>query len=230
LEAGLLTDALTLAKSTMEKAGIPPERTVIFAQSMGNAVAISLMHHLALQSPPVLFAGTVLVALFADVASLTRTYKVAKIVPLLSPISFFPKLLALLNRFIRTKFSSKEKLADTIRHPDTTEIDGRQQKYDITLIHAKDDYDIPWIHLDALFWHAVNATMEPSASLSFNDLEKAKANQKTPLGAGGWEMEWEGKGGIVREQVVKHGLHDRIISYPVVSLAVSRALHSLDER
>ncbi|KAH7410139.1 mitochondrial carrier domain-containing protein [Phaeosphaeria sp. MPI-PUGE-AT-0046c] len=209
----------------MENAGIPPERIVVFAQSIGTAVAIPLTHHYALQSPPVLFAGTVLIAPFAAVASLTRTYKVAGTVPLLSPVAFFPKLLALLNHFIRTKFPPKEKLADTIRHLDNVKMSSRERKYDITLIHAEDDYDIPWIHSDVLFWHAVNATVDPSASLTFEDLEQVKAKQKTPLGAGGWEMEWEGKGGIVREQVIKHGLHDRIMSYPVVSLAVSRAFY-----
>jgi abhydrolase domain-containing protein 12 len=65
--------------------------------------------------------------------------------------------------------------------------------------------------------------------MTLDDLEQVKAKQKTPLGAGGWEMEWEGKSGIIREQIVKHGLHDRIMSYPVVSLAVSRAFHSPDE-
>ncbi|KAF2822932.1 alpha/beta-hydrolase [Ophiobolus disseminans] len=228
-EAGLLTDGLTLVKFALDEAGIPPERIVVFAQSIGTAVAIAVTHHYALQSPPVLFAGTVLVAPFADVAQLARTYKVAGTVPLLSPVAFFPKLLALLNRFIRTKFPSKEKLADMIRHLDSAKTGERRRKYDITLIHAEDDYDIPWIHSDVLFWHAVNATLEPSASLTFDDLEKIKAKQKTPLGAGGWEMEWEGKGGVVREQIVKHGLHDRIMSYPVVSLAVSQAFHSQDE-
>jgi abhydrolase domain-containing protein 12 len=229
-EAGLLTDGLTLAKFAMEEVGIPPERIVIFAQSIGTAVAISLMHHYAIQSPPVLFAGAVLVAPFADVASLTRTYKVAGIVPLLSPVALFPKLLTLLNHCIRTKFPSKEKLADMIRHLDGLKIDNRMRKYDITLIHAEDDYDIPWTHSDVLFWYAVNATIEPSASFTFEGLEKVKAKQKVQLDAGGWEMEWEGKGGIVREQIMKYGLHDRIMSYPVVSLAVSRVFHSRDEK
>jgi abhydrolase domain-containing protein 12 len=228
-EAGLLTDGLTLAKFATEKAAIPPERIVVFAQSLGTAVAISLTHHYALQSPPVLFAGTVLVAPFADVAQLTRSYRVAGTIPLLSPLAVFPSLMALLNRLIRTKFPSKDKLADLIRHLDNTKVHGRSRKYDITLIHAEDDYDIPWVHSDVLFWHAVNATLEPSVALTFDDLEKVKAKQKTALGAGGWEIDWEGKGGVVREEIVKHGLHDRIMSYPVVSLAVSRAFHSQDE-
>lgn len=228
-EAGLLTDALTLVKFAIETAGIPPERTVVFAQSIGTAVALSLTHHLATQSPPVLFAGTVLVAPFADVASLTTTYKVAGTIPLLSPIAFFPKLLTLLNHFIISKWPSQEKLASLIQHLDSIKVNDRKRKYDITLIHAEDDYDIPTVHSDVLFWHGVNATLDTDSSVTFQDLETRKAKARVPLGAGGWEMEWRGKGGAIREQIVKHGLHDRIMSYPVVSLAVARAFHSQDK-
>ncbi|KAJ8111416.1 hypothetical protein OPT61_g5987 [Boeremia exigua] len=228
-EAGLLTDALTLVNFAMQTADIPPERIVLFAQSIGTAVALSLTHHLATQSPPVLFAGTVLVAPFADVASLTKTYKVAGTIPLLSPVAFFPKLLALLNHFIISKWPSQEKIADLIRHLDSTKVNDRKRKYDITLIHAEDDYDIPTVHSDVLFWYGVNATLDAASSMTFEDLEKKKSNERSVLGAGGWEMEWNGKGGVIREQIVRHGLHDRIMSYPVVSLAVARAFHSQDE-
>lgn len=228
-EAGLLTDALTLVKFATEIAGIPAERTVLFAQSMGTAVAMSLSHQLAMQVPPVLFAGTVLVAPFADVASLTKTYKVAGTIPLLSPVAFFPKVLALLNHFIISKWPSQEKLAGLIRHLDSIKLDGRKCKYDITLIHAEDDYDIPTVHSDVLFWHGVNATLDAELSMTFEDLKKRKLKDRIPLGPGGWEMDWQGKGGIIREQIVQHGLHDRIMSYPVVSLAVARAFHSQDE-
>ncbi|KAJ4359021.1 hypothetical protein N0V95_002557 [Ascochyta clinopodiicola] len=228
-EAGLLTDALTLVDFATQTAGVPPERIVVFAQSMGTAVALSLTHHLAMQSPPVLFAGTVLVAPFADVASLTKTYKVAGTIPLLSPVALFPKLLALLNHFIVSKWPSREKLAALVRHLDSTKIEGRTRKYDITLIHAEDDYDIPTVHSDVLFWHAVNATLDAGSSVTFEELERRKVVERIPLGAGGWEMDWHGEGGVVREQIVKHGLHDRIMSYPVVSLAVAQAFHSQDK-
>ena len=52
-EAGLLTDALTLVNFATEAAGISPERIVLFAQSIGTAVAVSVTHHLATQSPPI---------------------------------------------------------------------------------------------------------------------------------------------------------------------------------
>ena len=193
-EAGLIIDGLTLAKFATEQAGVPPERTVIFAQSMGTAVAIAVTHHFALQSPPVLYAGTVLVAPFADVASLTRTYRLAGVVPLLSPLAvFLSSLLALLNKFTQTKFLSKEKLADLIRHLDAVKVHDRSQKYDITLIHAEDDYDIPWTHSDVLFWHAANATLDVNVSMTSEDFGKVKAKQKMSLGAEGWEMEWKAR-------------------------------------
>jgi abhydrolase domain-containing protein 12 len=227
-EAGLLTDALTLANFAMNTAGIPPERTVIFAQSLGTAVAIALAHHLSLQAPPTLFAGMVLTAPFADVELLTETYRVAGTIPLLSPVAYFPKALAFFNRFIISKWPSKDKLAALIRHCEHLKLAQRENKYDITLIHAEDDYDIPWMHSEIVFWHAVNATRDSGASLSFEELESEKEIRKSALGAGGWEVEWKGRGGVVREQIVKHGLHDRIMSYPVVSLAIARAFHSQD--
>ncbi|KAF1357601.1 hypothetical protein EJ07DRAFT_128451 [Lizonia empirigonia] len=222
-------DALTLVDFATRTAHIPPERIVLFAQSIGTAVALSLTYHLATQPSPVLFTGTVLVAPFADVASLTETYKVAGTIPLLSPVALFPKLLALLNHFIVSKWPSREKLAGLIQHLDASKIDGHKRMYDITLIHAEDNYDIPMVHSDVLFWHGVNATLDVEPSMSFEDLERRKLKERVPLGAGGWKMAWHGKSGIIREQIVKYGLHDRIMSYPVVSLAVARAFHSQDE-
>jgi abhydrolase domain-containing protein 12 len=129
-----------------------------------------------------------------------------------------------LNRFIVSKWPSKDKIAAMIRHLDEVKLVDRKNKYDISIIHAEDDYDIPWI----LFWHAANATRSSESLLTFEGLEMQKKKQKTPLGAGGWEFEINGKGGVIREEIVKHGLHDRIMSYPVVSLAIARAFHSQD--
>ena len=227
-EAGLLTDALTLVDFALNTAGIPPQRTVIFAQSLGTAVSISLTHHLALQSPPTLFAGMVLVAPFADVELLTKTYSLAGTIPILSPVAVYPPALAFLNKFIISKWPSKDKIAAFIRHCDSLKLATRERKYDITIIHAEDDYDIPWVHSDIVFWHAVKGTREAESGLSFEDLELEKDKKKGALGAGGWEVEWTGRGGVLREQIVKHGLHDRIMSYPVVSLAVARAFGSQD--
>lgn len=221
-EQRLMVDAVTLAEWAMKEARIPPERIVLFAQSMGTAVAISLAHHYAAQPEPVHFSGAVLAAPFADVKSLTATYRLVGTVPLLEPVAKFPKLLSLLNSFIRDKWPSKERLAEFITLHESTS--ASRPPYHITLLHGEDDYDIPWTHSEQLFWHAVNAT-EP-AGISFEDLEKQKGEERIEMGHGGWAMERRSEKGTVREEILKFGLHDKIMGYPHVSLAVWRAFQN----
>lgn len=218
-ERGLLTDAITVAEWAMQEAGIPPSRIVIFGQSLGTAVGISLAEHYAVRTHPTLFAGLVLVAPFADVELLTSSYRIAGIVPILSPLAPFPRLLAFFNTFILSKWPSKDKLAAFVRQCEGMSGDGL--KYHVTIIHAQDDYDIPWSHSDQLFWHAVNAS-RPNG-IVFQDLEGEKAKGKKMLGPAEWVAEHRTKKGVVREEITKWGLHDRIMSYPIVSLAVLKA-------
>lgn len=232
-EEGLLTDALTLANWAINEAGILPSKIVLFGQSLGTAVALSLAHNLtspsAISDSPVLFSGMVLVAPFADVELLTASYRVAGTIPILDPLAYFsPRLLAFFNTFIRHKWPSKHKLAEIIKfyHVKTSD------KYHITIIHAEDDYDIPWSHSDQLFWHGVRAArgveIHETAQLTFEDLEREKEETKLELGAAGWVATHETEHGVIREEIAKWGLHDRIMSYPIVSLAVLRAFR-LDE-
>ncbi|KAJ8123541.1 hypothetical protein ONZ43_g538 [Nemania bipapillata] len=222
-ERGLLTDAITLAEWAMKEAEIPPSRIVIFAQSIGTAISLSLIHHMATQPEPTLFSGVVLVAPFADVESLTATYRIAGTVPLLEPVAKFSRLLAWLNTLIATKWPSKFKLADFIRRCE--DMGQEHPKYDITIIHAEDDYDIPWSHSEQLFWHAANASIPHG--ITFEELEKEKTASRVDNHAGGWAVERRTRRGVIREEIVKYGLHDRIMSYPIVSLAVMRAFQTL---
>lgn len=223
----VFTDALALAEFAIRTAGVPPDRIVLFAHSMGTAVALSLTHHLGTQSPPVLFAGTVLVAPFADVASLSSTYKIGGVVSLLSPLAWFPKLLAVFNRLIISKWPSQEKLADTVSH--LLHTSDRKHQYYITLIHAEDDYDVPSVHSDVLIWRSVDAALQLDLTVaSVESGEERTIKSWTSLDADGQEIIWHNKGGIIRKRTVMHGLHDRIMSHPVVSLAVARALETRD--
>lgn len=221
-EEGLLVDALTVAEWAMDEAGIPPSRIVIFGQSLGTAVGISLVHHMALLAEPVLFSGMVLVAPFASVEQLTATYRVAGMIPLLDPLAQFPSLMSWFNTFIVSKWPSKDKLAEFVRRVEA--MPGKDSKYDISFIHAEDDYDIPWSHSDIIFWHAVNASSHQG--ITCEDLEARKKEKRKLLGAGGWVATQETAKGVVREEIVPFGLHDKIMSYPVVSLAVFRAFHT----
>lgn len=218
-ESGLLTDATALVDWAIQEAGIPADRIVIWGQSIGTAVASSLVQQMALRPEPVLFSGLILVAPFADVKTLTATYQVAGTIPLLGPLARFPRLLAYLNSFIRDKWPSKDRLSEFVRHCEN--LAGDSRKYHITIIHAEDDYDIPWSHSEQIFWHAVNASMP--TGISFEDLEKEKEVSKVNLGAGGWVVNRQASKGVIREEILKHGLHDMIMGCPIISLAVARA-------
>lgn len=218
-EEGLLEDALALAKWAMEVAKIPPSRIVLFGQSLGTAVTISLAQHLGQRPDPVLFSGMILVAPFLDVESLTTTYRVAGMIPLLDPVARSPPLLAFFNTFIRDKWLSKDKLVEFIRLQE--EPSANNPSYFINFIHAEDDFDIPWTHSRELFWLAVNATYPLGAI--YEEFEMNKKAERLDLGLGGSEVQHQTPKGVIREQILKHGLHDKIMSYPVVSLAILRA-------
>jgi abhydrolase domain-containing protein 12 len=97
-EDGILLDAHAVIDWAMNVAGIPPSRILVFAQSMGTAVSVAISNYFALKSPPVVFAGTVLVAPFIDAATLASSYRLVGTIPLLSPLAKFPVLFNYLQR------------------------------------------------------------------------------------------------------------------------------------
>ncbi|KAI9680875.1 MAG: hypothetical protein M1817_004315 [Caeruleum heppii] len=218
-ERGIRLDAITVVDWITQVASIPPSRILIFGQSLGTAVSIATLEHYASQSPPSEFAGAVLVAPFVDVPSLVATYRVAGSIPILSPLATFPPLFKYLSTFIRDRWPSKDRIEKYIQ---ANEADGR--KYKLTLIHAEDDYDIPWHHTQILFWHAVKATVP--GGMSYEDLEKIKHDSKTDLAAAGSVVEWRTVNGVIREEILKYGLHDVIMGNPVITMAVMRILEA----
>lgn len=227
-EEGLLTDAVALVDWAIKEAGIPPSRIVIWSQSIGTAVTTALVEHMALLPQPVFFSGLVLVAPFSDVKTLTSTYRVAGTIPLLEPVARFPILLDLLNKFIRDKWPSAERLASFVRACERmpqlpADESGKKpgRYYRINVIHAQDDFIIPWSHSDQMFWSAVNASL--SEGTTFQDLELEKRAGKVAMGDGRWAFSRETRNGIIREDISKYGLHDEIMGHPIVSVAVMRA-------
>jgi abhydrolase domain-containing protein 12 len=95
---------------------------------------------------------------------------------------------------------------------------GDTPAYHITMLHGEDDYDIPWSHSEQLYWHAVNASLPQG--INYDDLEEKKLSAKRNLGRGGWSMTWRTEKGTLTEKILRNGLHDVIMSYPVVSLAI----------
>ena len=214
-EKGLISDAIAVIDWATQVADIPSSRIVIFGQSLGTAVALAVSEHFALQSPPKVFAGTILVAAFVDVETLVATYRIAGLIPILSPLARFPLLFNYLGTFIQDKWSNKDRVAHYIRA-----IEANEKRYQLVFIHAEDDYDIPSRHSEVLFWHTVNATIPQG--MTYDKFEEVNYGVKRDLGAAGSALEWRTKYGVMREEILKTGLHDAIMSYPVISKAVMR--------
>ena len=115
----------------------------------------------------------------------------------------------------------KDRIAQYVRMNE-----ARGDKYRITIIHAEDDYDIPWQHTPTVFWHAVNATVPGGTSSEKFDTQKSKL--KTDLGYAGSVVEWRSEFGVIREEILKYGLHDVIMGNPIITLAVMRIFQSVD--
>lgn len=216
-EPGLLTDAVAVFEWATGVARIPPERIVVFGQSMGSAVSIALVDHLAAQTPSVSCAGLVITSSFSDLASLTATYRIGGVFPILSPVAKFPMLFGYFSRRLTSTWLNKDRIADVVRASD---------RYHITLLHAEDDPAIPAAHTQSLFWHAVNATSHHD--LSPTAFEEEKEKRKVNLGEGGWFVEWRTEKGLIRQDMPKYGVHDKIMSHPVAAMSVLRAFQSVD--
>lgn len=218
-EPGIILDAVSVVDWAMNVAEIPPERILIYSQSLGTAVNMAIAEYFVQQD--IVFAGHILTAPFVDVPTLVSTYSVAGTVPILGPLARFPTLFNYLLGFISDTWSTKDRIASYVKASE-----AKGSRYRITMIHAEDDYDIPWTHTPQLFWHAVNATVQDGISVA--DLEKSKAESRIDLGAAGTVTEWRTANGVIREEILKYGLHDVIMGNPIITLAVMRIFEAKD--
>nr|CEG05130.1 unnamed protein product [Fusarium clavum] len=218
-EEGIITDAVTIADWALRTAGIPPERIVIFGQSLGSAVAIALANELSHREVPVHFAGLVVTATFADIPQLTATYRIGGFIPVLSPVAKVEPLFAFFARQLSSTWDNMHRLGEFVKSA---------KRYDITLLHAQDDTDIPMEHSVKLYREAIRIA-EDANDLVENDEALLHRIVKTEQnrGEGGSVTVWATKKGDIRLEILKYGVHDKIMSYPATGLAISRAFASV---
>jgi abhydrolase domain-containing protein 12 len=210
-EDGVISDALAVVEWAIHVAKIPPSRILMFGQSLGTAVNMAVAEHYASFEDPVKFAGHVMIAPFVDVPTLVSTYKIAGTIPILSPLAKYPSLFDFLRSRIKEDWSTKSRIAEYVRR-----MEARAYDYCITLIHAEDDFDIPWHHTTTLFWHAVNAANRDG--IEQDELNSWKVENGQDIGAAGKVAQWRTSNGVISEYVLKYGLHDVIMGAPIVTL------------
>jgi len=215
-EAGLILDGVTLVKWVMEVAGVSADRIVIMGQSLGTAVSSGVVEHFATQG--VDFAGIILIAAFSNLPELLTSYTAGGIVPVLSPIKNIKPLVRSVQKFLVDKWQSDDRV--------TRIVENTSKRLRLTLIHAKNDAEIPYLQSDILFRSAARAVLgrdmddatfedwKLSISKTYDDgtfTSIVKSNEQ-----GGLDI-------VVREEVVRYGGHNGVMMSSTIPLAVMRS-------
>ncbi|KAL8824712.1 MAG: hypothetical protein Q9191_004868 [Dirinaria sp. TL-2023a] len=196
-EQGLITDGIAVVNWALQVAQIPPERIVLFGQSLGTAVSVAVAEHFALKAR-IEFAGIVLAAGFSDIPTLMLSYYLGGVLPVLAPLRPYPWLQRFFSDHIQERWITTERLKTLVKH---------SPNLDLQILHARDDFQIPWSHSDTLFRTAANATVNGGMTVTQIDAIKDFQN----LGEGGTISTWtaaSSKGdGLtkIRQQVVLQG-------------------------
>ena len=186
-----------MVRWAIEVAKLPPERIIILGQSLGTAVATAAAEHYIVEQH-VDFAGLVLVAAFSDIPTLMLTYAIGGVFPVLSMLRPYPRLQNFFASHVLDMWRTSSRLANLVRY---------SRILNLHLIHAMNDFDIPWTHSDALFYAAANATSETGMTLKQIDGVK----QHQDLGEGGYKNIWTASGTSntgtkrITQQIVRHG-------------------------
>ena len=196
-EKGLITDGISLVEWALDVARIPPERIVIFGQSLGTAVSVAVAEHFVVKSQ-IEFAGIILVAGFSDIPTLMLSYYVGGFVPILAPLKPYPWIQKLFADHIQETWITTRRLDSLVRCSKYLNLD---------IIHAMDDFDIPWSHSDTLFRTAANATVKNGMTIKQIDASKSQQD----LGEAGRVSTWtaaspQSDGMVkIRQEVVRYG-------------------------
>lgn len=226
-EDGLVIDAIDVISWAIEVAGIPSQRIVLLAQSLGTGLVAAAASHFVNIEPRYEFAGIVLCAPFLDFANVLLSYKVFQILPLFTPFR--------MSKYTRSWFSNQ--MTDTWKTCDRiADMTKKSDRLRLTLVHALNDPVIPWRYADTLFYIAANATVE--GGLSSQAFEEQQ--QIIQLGEGGWTKSWVSDQKHINLVIVRYGSklpsqsvlqhclnrlieHNTIMKWAPVALVIAKA-------
>jgi abhydrolase domain-containing protein 12 len=210
-EAGLIDDAAAVVDWAIKVANVSPSRIVLLGQSLGTAVVSAVAERYALEGTE--FAGVVLVAGFSDLPTMLSEYRAGGVVPVLGPLRIFPGLLGYVRGFVVDKWHTAGRLANIVRHT--------RQRLRLTLIHAKDDADIPWTEDNKMFRAAVSERVGISDDVEFAAWKDERTVKKRD---DAFVTTWTAEPNIiVRQELFPYGGHNGIMGYAPVALAIMRS-------
>ncbi|KAL4787388.1 Alpha/Beta hydrolase protein [Aspergillus varians] len=237
-EEGLITDGVTLLNFlTSYPLNIPPSRIAIVGQSLGTAVSAAVAERFAFGSPdpnaiqpaindPEPFAGIILLASFSNLPNLIESYSVKGITPpILSPLRGYPRIQKWARSHILDSWDTAGRVARLTGVNSTLNTNSAhaEKGLDLVIIHAKNDFEIPWYEGHRV-WAAATGQLQKYAP-------GVLKHEKRDINNGPNEvLIWENKSGKgseavkrVRWERVAYGGHNRVATFSTAALAVLRA-------
>lgn len=210
---------MSAVRFAVDQLGIPPSRIALIGQSLGTAITIGVADQLAAQSPPEEFAAVITIAGFSSMKELLLTYRIGGYFPVLAPLRGYPKVQTWFTEYLLESWDSVGRLARLVKN---------SPNLNLVLIHAKNDYDIPWKHCDALFVHAASAARKTiegeDTKMKVSDALDARVI--TTYGNESTLATWpedRSNGRRISQWLVKWGGHNAVVTSAGTSVIVAKA-------
>jgi len=136
----------------------------------------------------------------------------------LRPLKAIPFLLQKVLSFVVDKWESKQRLRDLVRT-----VKARSGRLRLHLVHARNDWDIPYLEDDKLFAAAVNGTTKDADGIDPRILAEQKEERTVRKGKDAFVTMWKDGDVEIRQELFPTGGHNDVMTYAPVSLAVMRS-------
>lgn len=209
-EEGLIEDGIAAVRWALD-AGIPAERITLLGQSLGTAVTFGVAEKLV-REEGIELGAIISIAGFADMRSLVATYRVAGMIPILSPLKSYPIVQRYLASYVRDTWNSAARIESLVR---------LSKKLRLVIIHASNDQEIPSANSHVLFTAAVNGTREEG--YGWKEILERKTVRE--FGDESKRIGWEtGDERRIEQWVVKWGGHNKVVTSSGTSIIVADAM------
>lgn len=193
----------------MRTAGVPPSRIVLLGHSLGTAVASAAAELFTLHEEGTGeegeeveegwwdFAGVVLVAGFSSLPAMLSGYAIAGWLPVLRPLTWWPWLLGKVMGRVVDRWDSAGRWTKVV-----AKVKRRGGRLRLSLVHARDDWDIPCHEDDKLFRAAVEGLAGEMDDERFGGEKKRRMLVK---GKDSFVATWREGDVVVHQELFPHG-------------------------
>jgi pimeloyl-ACP methyl ester carboxylesterase len=200
----------------MGSVGVDPSRIIVFGQSLGTAVSTGLTHRWYLTNNLPSFKALILVSGFTAVPELLDTYSLKGIVPpFLTPLKCFPRLQEAVVSKIADPWRTRGRIADLMT---STRV------LDLTILHAADDWEIPWRQGFGNAIVAMNSIEDPSCRALALQYDKVTTEHHSPIPSGISPLTCGNGDKRLRWELAAHGGHNNVAMSHQAGLAIERVL------